>query len=70
MRAFMLALFILILFVNAPVAPAQNKRTVIAASTVFDGKGHIVHNTRIVMRVRRLLPSIQKPVLSITIFVG
>jgi hypothetical protein len=29
--------------------PTQNKRIVIAASAVFDGKGHILRDTRIVV---------------------
>src|SRR5260370_22063074 len=29
--------------------PARNKRTVIAASVVLDGKGHALHDTRIVV---------------------
>lgn len=33
---------------NAPTAPAKNKRIVIAADTVFDGQGQVLHNTRIV----------------------
>ncbi len=33
----------------SPQTPAQNKRIVIAASTVLDGKGHVLHDTRIVI---------------------
>src|SRR6516162_4021347 len=33
----------------ASPAPQQNKRIVIAASAVFDGKGHVLHDTRIVL---------------------
>src|ERR1043165_1757853 len=29
--------------------PMQNKRIVIAVSTVLDGRGHVLHNTRIVI---------------------
>jgi imidazolonepropionase-like amidohydrolase len=35
--------------------PLQNKRIVIAASTVLDGKGHVLHNTRIVIEGSRIL---------------
>ena len=33
----------------------QNKRIVIAASTVFDGKGHVLRNTRIVVEGSRIV---------------
>ena len=55
MRVSIFALFILIFFVNAPFAIAQNKRIVIAASTVLDGKGHVVHDTRIVVEGSRIV---------------
>ena len=34
---------------------AQSNRIVIAASTVFDGKGHILHNTRIVIEGSKIV---------------
>jgi imidazolonepropionase-like amidohydrolase len=38
-----------------PPTPAQNKRLVIAASAVFDGKGRVLHNTRIVVEGARIV---------------
>jgi imidazolonepropionase-like amidohydrolase len=35
--------------------PAQSKRIVIAASTVLDGKGHVLHDTRIVIEGPRIV---------------
>lgn len=35
--------------------PAQKKCIVIAASTVFDGKGHILHNTRLVIEGSKIV---------------
>src|SRR6266481_6223879 len=35
--------------------PAQGKRIVIAASTVLDGKGHVLHNTRIVVEGAKIV---------------
>lgn len=40
---------ILLLFVLSSLCAAQNQRTVIAVSTLLDGRGHILHNTRIVI---------------------
>lgn len=40
---------VLLVFVAFQQVQSQNKRIVIAASTVFDGKGHVSHNTRIVV---------------------
>jgi len=34
---------------QAQQRPIQSKRIVIAASTVLDGKGHVLHDTRIVI---------------------
>src|ERR1700751_2092592 len=34
---------------------AQNKRTVIAASTILDGKGHVLHDKRIVIEESRIV---------------
>jgi imidazolonepropionase-like amidohydrolase len=36
-------------------APAANQRIVIAASTVLDGKGHVSHNTRIVVEGSKIV---------------
>jgi imidazolonepropionase-like amidohydrolase len=36
-------------------APAQNKRIVLAASTVLDGKGHVLRNTRIVVEGSKII---------------
>ena len=55
MRLSCFALFILIAMIYAPVVPAQNKRTVIAASTVFDGKGNVIHNTHIVIEGSKIV---------------
>ena len=35
--------------------PAQGKRIVLAASTVLDGKGHVLHDTRIVVEGSKIL---------------
>jgi imidazolonepropionase-like amidohydrolase len=35
--------------------PGQDKRIVIAASTVFDGKGHVLHHTRIVIEGSKIV---------------
>jgi len=35
--------------------PAQTKRTVIAASAVLDGKGHVLHDTRIVVEGSKIV---------------
>jgi imidazolonepropionase-like amidohydrolase len=40
---------------TSPSAPAQNNRLVIAASTVLDGKGRVLHNTRIVAEGPRIV---------------
>ena len=40
---------------SAPRMPAQTKRIVIAASTLLDGKGHVVKNTRIVIEGARIV---------------
>src|SRR5436189_6219245 len=36
-------------------ASAQNKRIVIAAGTLLDGKGHVLHNTRIVIEGSKIV---------------
>jgi len=41
--------------ISAQQAPAQGKRIVIAASTVLDGKGHVVHDTRIVVEGSKIV---------------
>src|SRR5436190_65312 len=40
--------------------PAQNKRIVIAASTVFDGQGRVLRNTRIVIEGSKIVAVDQK----------
>ena len=61
MRATKTILFILILgtcILPQPAhaqTPAQPKRIVIAASTVLDGKGHVLHNTRIVIEGAKIV---------------
>jgi len=40
---------------HAPETSAQNRRIVIAASTLFDGKGKIVHDTRIVVEGSKIV---------------
>src|SRR5215470_8993073 len=40
---------------------AQSKRTVIAVSTVLDGKGHVSHNTRIVVEGSKIISVDPKP---------
>jgi len=39
----------------SPQPTAQNKRIVIAASTVLDGKGHVLHDTRIVIEGTKIV---------------
>ncbi|HXN65759.1 MAG TPA: amidohydrolase family protein [Candidatus Acidoferrales bacterium] len=41
--------------VVVPPLPAQGKRIVIAASTVLDGRGHVLHNTRIVVEGSKIV---------------
>ena len=50
--ALIAVLFILYSFVHGS---AQSKRIVIAASTVLDGKGHVLHNTRIVVEGSKIV---------------
>src|SRR5260370_21330773 len=38
------------------VAVAQEKAIVLNASTIFDGRGHILHDTRIVIENGRIVP--------------
>ena len=49
--------FLVILVLSAFVLPghAQNKRIVIAAGVLFDGKGHVAHNTRIVVEGAKIV---------------
>jgi len=46
---------LLIILGNGTAAWAQTKRVVIAASTVLDGKGHVLHNTRIVVEGSKIV---------------
>ncbi len=41
--------------VVVPPLPAQGKRIVIAASTALDGRGHVLHNTRIVVEGSKIV---------------
>src|SRR5436309_14770020 len=54
------ALLALLLFgsssaIFAPPQTVKSKRIVIAAGTLFDGKGHIFHNTRIVIEGSKIV---------------
>src|SRR5205807_2118441 len=52
------ALFVLLSCSWSPGMSAQTpnpKRVVIAASTIFDGKGHVLHNTRIVIEGSKIV---------------
>ena len=40
---------------QAQQTPAQRKRIVIAASTVLDGKGQMIHDTRIVIEGTKII---------------
>ena len=46
---------LLVLFAGTTTAPAQKKRTVIAVSTLFDGKGNVIRNTRIVVEDAKIV---------------
>src|SRR5713101_2444307 len=46
---------LLIILGNGTAAWAQTKRIVIAASTVLDGKGRVLHNTRIVIEGSKII---------------
>jgi imidazolonepropionase-like amidohydrolase len=46
---------IAVALVAAPKFPAQGKRIVIAASSVLDGRGHELHNTRIVVEGSKIV---------------
>src|SRR5262252_5393462 len=51
LACFVFALLILNLTITGQLfSQSQSKRTVIAAGTVFDGKGKVLHNTRIVVQ--------------------
>ena len=39
--------------------PTAPKRIVIAASTVLDGKGHVLHNTRIVIEGTKIVAELK-----------
>ena len=55
MRILRLLLIAFICFASAHFAHSQSKRVVIAASTVFDGKGKVLHNTRIVVEGSKIV---------------
>ena len=48
-------LLILFLCFMPHSTPAQNKRVIISASTVLDGKGHVLHDTRIVIEGSKIV---------------
>ena len=48
-------LLLLVLFACCVTAQAQTKRTVIAVSTLFDGKGNVVRDTRIVVEGSKIV---------------
>lgn len=52
LRSVLLLVFVISVFTDVM---AQDKRTVIAASTVLDGKGHVIHNTRIVIEGSKIV---------------
>ena len=56
MKRFVVCLLLLICACSVS-AQEQKKRIVIAASTVFDGKGSVVHNTRIVIEGSKIVRS-------------
>ena len=45
---------------RAPVRPTGSKRIVIAASTVFDGKGRVLHNVRITIEGSKIVAVLTK----------
>ena len=55
MRIHRLILLILIACACLQEVPAQNKRIVIAASTILDGQGHVLRNKRIVVEGSRVV---------------
>jgi imidazolonepropionase-like amidohydrolase len=55
MRLLRLIPVIVLACVFAQEAGAQNRRIVIAASTLLDGKGHVLHNTRIVVEGSKIV---------------
>jgi imidazolonepropionase-like amidohydrolase len=55
MRFAKVAFCILIILSIGAATCAQAKRIVIAASTVLDGKGHVLHNTRIVIEGSKIV---------------
>ncbi|HXD29685.1 MAG TPA: amidohydrolase family protein [Pyrinomonadaceae bacterium] len=52
---FYFAVLSLCVVLNAPHVCAQTKRIVIGATTVFDGKGQVLHNTRIVIEGSKIV---------------
>jgi len=55
MRLLCLIPVIVFACVFAQEASTQNKRIVIAAATLLDGKGHVLHNTRIVVQGSKIV---------------
>lgn len=54
-RALVLIVFAMAVCCNHQSAIAQSQRIVIAAATVFDGKGKVLHNTRIVIEGSKIV---------------
>jgi hypothetical protein len=65
MRSAMIILWILCVCALAqrisPQTPVQGKRIVIAASAVLDGKGRLLHNTRIAIEGSKIVAMTQRP---------
>jgi len=55
MRVFCLLSVLVLLSAFSHVTLAQSKTIVIAASTLLDGKGHVLHDTRIVIQGRKII---------------
>lgn len=70
----LIGIFIILLACNRSAAVfAQGpppKRIVIAADTLFDGKGNVLRNTRIVIEGSKIVAIDPKAVRLITIFMG
>jgi len=55
LRQFVVTLITLIVLIGGHSVFAQTKRIVIAADTLFDGKGHVLRNTRIVVEGSKIV---------------
>lgn len=54
-RNFLIPLVMLIVWISGHSVLAQTKRIVIAGDTLFDGKGHVLRNTRIVVEGSKIV---------------